>query len=94
MTISKLLGNFAIIACLTAPMSLAAQSLPSGEFSLTTQFRKAEGECLEGNQINGALEGAAFMDRCQNVSGQVWRALPEGDGYYRLTTEFRAPHSC
>ncbi len=91
MTISKLLGNFAIIACLTAPMSLAAQSLPSGEFSLTTQFRKAEGECLEGNQINGALEGAAFMDSCQNVSGQLWRVIPAEGGYFRLTTQFREP---
>ena len=76
MTISKLLGHFAILACLTAPTALAAQSLPSGEFLLTTQFRKAEGECLEGNQINGSLDGAAFMDSCQNVTGQLWMALP------------------
>lgn len=31
--------------------------------------------CLEGNQVSpGAmLDGAAFLDNCDNVSGQLWR---------------------
>jgi len=62
----------------------------NGYFRLTTYFRESENECLEGNQINGSLKnGAAFMDQCQNVSGQLWKAMPAGNGYFKLTTQFR-----
>lgn len=61
-----------------------------GYFRLTTMFREGNNECLEGNQVNGsAKDGAAFMDNCQNVSGQLWKAIPQGNGYFRLTTMFR-----
>lgn len=60
-----------------------------GYFKLTTQFRENKNECLEGNQVNGSKNGAAFMDKCQNVSGQVWKMIPEGNGYFKLTTQFR-----
>ena len=44
-----------------------------GFYRLKTQFR-GEGECLEGNRVNGSAKaGAAFMDSCQNVSGQLWK---------------------
>ena len=58
-------------------------------FKLTTQFRESKNECLEGNQRNGSMKGAAFMDKCQNVSGQLWKIIPAGNGYFKLTTQFR-----
>ncbi|MGB4946163.1 MAG: hypothetical protein WBQ05_03035 [Candidatus Competibacter denitrificans] len=48
-------------------------SFPDGYFKLTTQFREKEGECLEGNQVKGSMNGAAFMDKCQDVTGQLWK---------------------
>ncbi len=43
-------------------------------FRLQTKFREKEGECLEGNRLapESVLKGAAFMDKCQNVTGQLW----------------------
>ena len=64
-------------------------SFPDGYFKLTTQFRESKDECLEGNQVKGSMNGAAFMDKCQNVTGQLWKATPAGDGYFKLTTQFR-----
>ncbi|PLX37907.1 MAG: hypothetical protein C0606_06525 [Hyphomicrobiales bacterium] len=62
----------------------------NGYFRLTTMARESTNECLEGNQLNGpSRQGAAFMDRCQNVSGQLWKATDQGNGYFRLTTMFR-----
>ena len=62
----------------------------AGYFKLTTQFRENENECLEGNQFNGSvLNGAAFMDKCQDVSGQAWKVMPAENGYFKLTTQFR-----
>lgn len=81
----------ACTAAVLAPSVVAAQTLPEGGFTLTTLFRESEDECFEGNQIDGALNGVAFMDRCQSVTGQMWQATPAGNGYYRLTTLFRAP---
>ncbi|EKU99354.1 hypothetical protein Lepto7375DRAFT_1381 [Leptolyngbya sp. PCC 7375] len=61
-----------------------------GYFKLTTMFLEDEGKCLEGNRLapDSVLGGAAFMDTCQNVSGQLWKKIPVGDGYFRLTTMF------
>jgi hypothetical protein len=69
-----------------APMTASAQGFPQGYFGMTTQFREGANECLESRS---AGNGAAFMDVCQNVSGQLWRAIPAGNGYFRLTTQFR-----
>lgn len=65
-------------AATPAPQPVAAAGdFPSGYFRKTTQFREGNRECLEGNQLGGGvLGGAAFMDSCQNVSGQAWRVLP------------------
>lgn len=47
-----------------------------GFFRLTTQERETSDACLEGNQINGSVKrGAAFLDDCQNVSGQFLKEL-------------------
>ena len=78
----------ATIAFAVGGNALAAD-FPDGYFRLTTQFRESAKECLEGNQVNGSMNGAAFMDKCQNVSGQLWKATPAGNGYFKLTTQFR-----
>lgn len=48
-------------------------NFPDSYFKLTTQFRENKNECLEGNQVKGSMNGAAFMDKCQDVSGQLWK---------------------
>ena len=48
-------------------------SFPDGYFKLTTKFREGDRECLEGNQAKGSMNGAAFMDKCQDVTGQLWK---------------------
>ena len=47
-------------------------------FRLQTKFREKDGECLEGNRFapESVLKGAAFMDTCQNVTGQLWYLTP------------------
>ena len=65
----------------------------SGWYRLKTQFR-GDAECLEGNQASSpAHNGAAFMDKCQNVSGQLWKFVPEVNAY-RLKTQFRGDDEC
>lgn len=36
------------------------------------------------------------MDNCQQVSGQAWKFVPDGDyeGYYRMKTAFRGDDEC
>ena len=63
-------------------------------YRLKTQFR-GEGECLEGNQAGSNVKsGAAFMDKCQDVTGQLWKFEDAGNGYYRLKTKFRGEGEC
>ncbi|MEZ4886008.1 MAG: RICIN domain-containing protein [Chitinophagales bacterium] len=65
-----------------------------GWYRLKTQFQ-GEGKCLEGNQAGSKVHGgAAFMDDCQNVSGQLWKIEDAGNGYYRLKTQFRGEGEC
>lgn len=63
----------------------------AGYYRLKTMFLEKEGYCLEGNKIgpNSTLGGATFQDKCQNVSGQLWKIVPtDQKGYYRLQTMF------
>ncbi|HRJ41542.1 MAG TPA: FG-GAP-like repeat-containing protein [Caldilineaceae bacterium] len=59
-------------------------------YRLQTKFLEAENKCLEGNRLdpNSVLSGAAFMDTCQDVTGQFWKFVDAGNGYYRLQTKF------
>ena len=52
-------------------------------------FGEERNECLESNAMNNAR---SHMDSCQNVSGQAWKTIPEGAGYFRLTSMFREGH--
>ncbi len=63
-------------------------------YQLKTQFT-GPGQCLEGNQKGGSEKnGNAYMDQCQNVSGQIWKLERQPDGNYRLKTEFRGNGEC
>ena len=59
-------------------------------YTLQTLFSEQVDECFEGNRFDPAstLEGAAFMDSCQNVTGQQWKFVPDVGGYYRMQTRF------
>ncbi len=48
-------------------------------------FLEAENKCLEGNRLDpqAVLGGASFLDDCQDVTGQLWRFVDAGNGYYR-----------
>ena len=54
--------------------SISLAQTGNGRFyNLRTQFR-GQGECLEGNSADSPThDGAAFMDACQDVTGQLWR---------------------
>ncbi|MEM7727105.1 MAG: CVNH domain-containing protein [Cyanobacteria bacterium P01_A01_bin.45] len=66
--------------------------VPAGNdyFRLQTKFLEKDNKCLEGNKLarGSTLNGAAFMDNCQNVTGQLWKLVPAGNGYFRLQTKF------
>ncbi|MBL8605035.1 MAG: RICIN domain-containing protein [Myxococcales bacterium] len=85
-----------LVASLVSSVALAQPAPPvAGRwYRLQTVFRGA-GECLEGNQSASPVHGgAAFMDRCQNVSGQLWSFEPVAGGFYRLRTQFQGQQMC
>jgi hypothetical protein len=61
-----------------------------GWYKMQTRLHGSN-KCFEGNAVDGIVkQGAAFMDNCQNVPGQLWR-LEEVSGLtnvYRLKTQF------
>ncbi|MGB1257566.1 MAG: RICIN domain-containing protein [Thiolinea sp.] len=80
-----------MLAALLLTISSAVQAETfSGYYKFQTMFLEKENKCLEGNKLaaGSTLGGAAFMDNCQNVSGQLWKFVPAGNGYYRLQTMF------
>jgi len=66
----------------------------NGYFALTTAFVESEGLFLEGNKVapGADLDGASFMKQRASTntffSGQYWKMVPAGDGYFALTTAF------
>ena len=87
------LGGAAFMAPCTRPATgqlwkFVPQS--NGYYKMKTVFQ-GDGKCLEGNRFaaTSTLRGAAFMDNCQNVSGQLWKIVDRGNGYFTLTTMFR-----
>lgn len=79
------------LVALPASAQSAADNDFTGRYKLKAVARGGS-ECLESNDPNSAVHGgSAFMDDCQNVTGQTWTFEPAGDGYYRLTSEWRGP---
>ena len=90
MGMMKVLAAAAIVGI----AGISAQAQTTGQwYKLQTMFQAPEGKCFEGNRYaqGSTLGGAAFMDDCQNVSGQLWKFIPEGNGYYRMVTMFQEP---
>jgi len=86
-------GLFAMLFS-SAALAQAPMPVPGHWYKLQTVFRGA-GECFEGNQSSSPVHGgAAFMDSCQNVSGQSWSFEPVAGGFYRLRTQFQGQEMC
>ena len=85
--ITSLIGLFLMSLAVAA---FAQAQNYGGFYLLKTKFQGTE-RCLEGNQVKGSMNGAAFMDTCQNVTGQLWRFEPAGNGFYKMQTQFGAP---
>jgi hypothetical protein len=85
-------GDSFACARAAAPAPAAGPDL-KGWFRLKTQFQ-GDGKCFEGNAATSTTkDGAAFMDNCQNVSGQLWQFVAEGE-HYRLKTQFQGEKKC
>ncbi len=69
----------------------ATLEIADGYVRLQTTADDGTTRCLEGNRVadDAFLAGGAFMDNCQDVTGQLWKLVPIADaGYYRLQTLF------
>lgn len=57
-------------------------------YRLQSSHLERNDQCLEGNQASGdsILGGAAHHAPCGRVSGQQWKFVPVGDGYFKLQT--------
>jgi len=65
----------------------------TGAWRLKTMFQGVD-KCLEGNASDSEVHGgAAFMDNCQEVSGQLWEVVPDGE-HVRLQTLFGGQERC
>ena len=80
----------------TATTSTTAAFAPSSDVSykLQTLWLEDSNKCFEGNKFDSTstLEGAAFMDDCADVSGQLWKFVEYDSvnrpGYYYMKTVF------
>lgn len=83
----------AVMMLLTACGSQAPEQAASGfdgNYTLQTMFLESRNLCLEGNDPDSeSVGGAAFMADCSSpATGQIWKLVPAGDGYYTLQTLF------
>ena len=62
------------------------QIIKDGYYKLQTVLSESRGECLESNSVTAGatLDGATFMDTCADVTGQLWKLVPQDDGYVQL----------
>jgi hypothetical protein len=80
-----------LVAWLLTPTS--AQSVDqSFYYKLSTQFR---GNGMKLDVFNGGPKNnLTRLEPDQDVSGQFWRFVGNGDGTFRLSTLFRGPDMC
>src|SRR6266516_2479527 len=80
-----------LLVWLVTPAS--AQSIdPSFYHKLSTQFR---GQGMKLDVFNGGPKNnLTRLEPDQDVSGQFWRFVNNGDGTFRLSTLFRGPSMC
>lgn len=93
----EILRSFTLCVAFIATVAVAKPFAPKPHlfYKLKTKFQ-GPNRCLEGNRHvhTATLKGAAFMDRCQSVSGQKWQFVPQANGYYRMKTQFQGPRKC
>ena len=84
-------GIVVLLAWLVTPAS--AQSIdPSFYYKLSTQFR---GQGMKLDVFNGGPKNnLTRLEPDQDVSGQFWRFVGNGDGTFRLSTLFRGSGMC
>jgi Ricin-type beta-trefoil lectin domain len=84
-------GILILLAWLVTPAS--AQSIdPIFYYKLSTQFR---GLGMKLDVFNGGPKNnSTRLEPDQDVSGQFWRFVGNGDGTFRLSTLFRGPNMC
>jgi len=72
----KKLILFFISLSLIAISEVPASADFNGYYKLQTKFLGNK-KCLEGNRLaeDSTLGGAAFMDDCNNASGQIWKLV-------------------
>ena len=75
------------------PAPSSAQSMDqSFYYKLSTQFR---GNGMKLDVFNGGPKNnLTRLESDQDVSGQFWRFVGNGDGTFRLSTLFRGPGMC
>ena len=87
------LALLTFVALPVSAQSSADNAFP-GRYKLKAVSRGGA-ECLESNEASSdAHAGGAFMDNCQDVSGQTWTFEPVAEGYYRLLSEWRGQDEC
>src|SRR6266516_1453059 len=80
-----------LVVCLSAP-ALAQSIDQSFYYKLSTQFR---GNGMKLDVFNGGPKNnMTRLEPDQDVSGQFWRFVGNGDGTFRLSTLFRGPGMC
>lgn len=89
-TMYSILSLFSALSVSLLATGVANAEPPGGYFRLQTMLQERNNRCLESNRVSpgAALGGASYMDMCQNVSGQLWKATPDGQGYYWLKSMF------
>ena len=88
----------ALAGCALPRGTLAqAEAFPPPPYvALGTIAAVGEGRCLEANGLgaDALLGGESFLDLCHPVTGQAWRAAPEGGGRFRLQAALHGDARC
>ncbi len=95
--VNSLLGGASFMASCANTSGQRWRMIPEagGYFRLQSEWLEPENQCLESSRVEeGAfLGGASFMIECGNASGQFWKMIPRGDGYFLLQSQFLEPEN-
>lgn len=88
----NLMAGIAALFALVPGASLAQSIDESFYYKLSTEFR---GDGMKLDVFNGGPKNnRTRLEPDQDVSGQFWRLVGNGDGTYRLSTLFRGQNMC
>jgi hypothetical protein len=87
-----LMSGMAVLLAFVPGASFAQSIDPSLYYKLSTVFR---GDGMKLDVFNGGPKNnLTRLEPDQDVSGQFWRFVKNGDGTFRLSTLFRGPDMC